>query len=133
MTVISDSKDYMRYGLDNENRIVVKALSDESPQRVVEIGYQADVRNCTFIKLENDNRVYQARGDLREVFSTDTDDIRDKSVLSFNIEETNSVYLSRGGKNLLSIKRRCPPEEKKAKIMHQGGRPGMGKWSITHL
>ena len=95
ITVVSDSKDYIRYGLDEKNMITVKALSGENQQRLIEIGYQADVRNHTFIKLENDTRVFQAREDLRDIFSADIDDIRDKTVLSFNVEEVENIHLTR--------------------------------------
>lgn len=105
ITVVSDSKDYMRYGLDDKNRITVKALSGENPERVVDLGYHTDVRNYTFVKLENDHRVYHARGDLRDVFSTDIDDIRDKTVLNFDSEEIKSVQLSRDGKSLVINKK----------------------------
>ena len=115
MTVVSESKDYMRYGLDDKDRITVKALSGDSPKRLVEIGYQADVQNCTFIKLENDYRVYQAKEDLREVFSTDIDNIRDKSVLSFNIDRIYSVDLSRDGKETVFTKKEVPSKGKENK------------------
>ncbi len=105
MTVVSDSKDYLRYGLDDKTRITVKALSGGNPERTVEIGYQADVRNYTFIKLENDYRVYHAREDLRDIFSTDIDDIRDKTVLAFNAEDIDSVYLSRDGNEFVLNKK----------------------------
>ena len=98
MTVVSDSKDYMRYGLDDKIRITVTALSGENPERVVEIGYQADVQNSTFIKLENDHRVYYARDDLRDIFSTNIDDIRDKAVLSFDADKVGFVQISKDGK-----------------------------------
>ena len=109
-TVVSDSKDYLRYGLDDKTRITVKALSGENPQRVVEIGYQADARNHTFIKLEEDYRVYHAREDLRGIFSTDLDDIRDKTVLSFNMDRVDSVHLSKDGKELDLIKKAITSE-----------------------
>ena len=98
MTVVSDSKDYMRYGLDDKTRITVTALSGENPERLVEIGYQADVQNSTFIKLENDHRVYHARDDLRDIFSTNIDDIRDKAVLSFDTDKVGFVQISKDGK-----------------------------------
>ncbi len=115
MTLVSESKDYMRYGLDDKARITVKALSGNSPKRVVEIGYQADVQNCTFIKLENDYRVYQAKEDLREIFSTDIDNIRDKSVLSFNLDRIYSVDLSRDGKETVFTKKEVPSKGKENK------------------
>ena len=110
MTVVSDSKDYMRYGLDNKNRIIVKALSAGGPQRVVEIGYQTDIRNHTFIKLINDHRVFHAREDLRDIFSTGIDDIRDKTVLSFNVDDVENIYLTGDGKELALTREVLPSE-----------------------
>ena len=108
ITVVSDSEDYMRYGLDDKNRITVKALSGENQQRVVEIGYQTDARNYTFIKLENDTRVFHAKEDLRDIFSTDIDDIRDKTVLSFNVKEVENINLTRDGKELAFNRKEIP-------------------------
>ncbi|MGD9159523.1 MAG: DUF4340 domain-containing protein [Desulfobacteraceae bacterium] len=119
MTVVSDSKDYMRYGLDDKNRIIVKALSGDTPKRMIEIGYHTDVRNYTFIKLEDDYRVYQAREDLRDIFSTDIDDIRDKTVLSFNVQEVENIYLTRDGKELAFNKKEMPSEGEEGKTVIQ--------------
>lgn len=115
VTVVSDSKDYMRYGLDEENRIIVKALSGENPQRVVDIGYQADIRNHTFIKLENDDRVFHAKEDLRDIFSTNIDDIRDKTVLSFDNDMVDSVQITKDGKELAINKKEMPSEGEETK------------------
>ena len=109
--VVSDSKDYLRYGLDDKTLVAVKALSGDNPQREVEIGYQTEVRNNTFIKLENDHRVYHAREDLRDIFSTDIDDIRDKTVLSFNPDKVNSFYLLKDEKEFAFKKKTLPLEE----------------------
>ena len=119
MSVVSDSNDYMRYGLDKKNRLVVKALSGDKPERTIEIGNEAEIRDYTFIKLVNDNRVYHARENLRDIFSTDIDDIRDKTVLSFNIDKTDSVSLTRDGKELVFNKKAIPlkGEEDKNKIV----------------
>ena len=71
----------------------------------------------TFIKLEDDYRVYQAREDLRDIFSTDIDDIRDKTVLSFNSEEVENIYLKRDGKELAFNKKGMPSEEEEGKTV----------------
>ncbi|MBN2420179.1 MAG: DUF4340 domain-containing protein [Deltaproteobacteria bacterium] len=114
-TVVSDSKDYLRYGLDDKTRIAVKALLGETLQRSVEIGYQADIRNHTFIKLEDDHRVYHAREDLRDIFSTRIDDIRDKTVLSFKPDKVDAVYLTKDGKEFAFNKKTITPEGEEVK------------------
>ena len=100
VTVVSDSKDYMRYGLDEKKRVSIKAMSGESFIRTVEAGYQADAHGFTFVKIENDSRVFHAKGDLRDIFTTDMSEIRDKKVVFFESEDINSVELIKEGKTL---------------------------------
>ncbi len=111
MTVASDSKDYMRYGLDEKNRLIVKALSGNTNERVVEIGHESNVHNHTFIKLEDDYRVYQARENLRDIFKTGIDDIRDKNVLFFNGQETESIHLLKDGEEWAFIRSILPSDK----------------------
>ena len=94
VTVVSESKDYMRYGLDEKKRITVNVLSGEKGLRSVEIGNPANVQNHTFIRLGNDTTVYHAREELRDIFTTDLDNIRDKNVISFKIDEVEEVSFS---------------------------------------
>ncbi len=94
MTVVSDSEDYLRYGLDEKKRITVKALSGEKEIRTVDVGNPAGVQNYTFIRLGGDMKVYHAREDLRDIFVTDVDEIRDKNVISFKADEVESISFS---------------------------------------
>ena len=109
-TVASESKDYMRYGLDDKNRIEVITFSGDERKRVIDIGNQADIHNYTFIKLEDDHRVFHAREDLRDTFTTDMDEIRDKAVLSFNPDKIESIRLSKDGKEW-AFNRKVMPSE----------------------
>ncbi len=100
VTVVSDSKDYMRYGLDDKKKLSVKAVSEGSNARSVEIGYQTEIRDFTFLKLENGDRVFHARGDLRDIFTTDMNEIRDKTVISFESKDIGYIELIKDGKKL---------------------------------
>jgi hypothetical protein len=98
MTVVSDSKDYLRYGLDEKKRITVKAISGEKELRTVDVGNAAGVQNYTFIRLGADPVVYHAREDLRDIFVLEVDEIRDKGVISFKPDEVGSISFSGDGK-----------------------------------
>ena len=127
ITVVSDSKDYMRYGLDSKNRIIVKAFSGDKAQRSVDIGYQADIRDYTFLKLEDDYRVYHAKEDLRDIFSTDIDDIRDKTVLSFKVDEIDDVQLLKDGKESYFNRKKVPSDGEENKNETYQWETGDGK------
>lgn len=111
MTVVSDSEDYLRYGLDEKKRITVKALSGEKGLRVVDIGNPAGVQNYTFIRLEDDPVVYHAREDLRDIFVTEVDEIRDKKVISFKANEVESISFSGDGKEWTFTRKAQPQGE----------------------
>lgn len=100
ISVVSDSKSYERYGLDESGRILVKAVSAAGIERSVEIGRSSAGQRHSFIKLENDYRVYNTGKDLSDVFSRDIDDIREKKIAYFDTGEIDAVSLVSGDKRL---------------------------------
>jgi hypothetical protein len=110
MTVVSESKDYLRYGLDEKKRITVKALSGEKGLRTVDIGNPAGVQNYTFIRIEDDLLVYHAREDLRDIFVLDVDEIRDKGVIAFKADEVESISFAGDAKEW-TFTRKTQPQE----------------------
>jgi Domain of unknown function (DUF4340) len=109
MTVVSDSKDYLRYGLDDKKRITVKAIYGEKGLRTADIGNPAGVQNYTFIRIGDDPVVYHAREDLRDIFVTDMDEIRDKNVIAFNADEVEHISFTGDGKDW-AFTRKMPPQ-----------------------
>lgn len=105
ITVVSDSKNYARYGLDDNSRLEVIASSDKGVLRSVKVGFVANGQMATFIKFENDHRVYSAKKDLREIFSMELEDIRDKKVITFDVDEIDSISLVRSGRKLKAVKK----------------------------
>ncbi len=110
MSVISESKNYARYGLDEESSLSVTAAAAGGSQRSFEIGTKPTGQRYTFIKLENDNRVLSARGDLRDIFTTDIDKLRDKKVISFDADEINSIELVTKDRIFTAVRKEKPSE-----------------------
>lgn len=112
MAVVSDSKNYERYGLDEAGKLSVIAATADGAQRSFEIGLRAAGQRHTFIKLENDHRVYNTRHDLRDIFTLDIDDLRDKKVISFDTDEINNIQLITGEKTLAVVRKKIEVEKK---------------------
>jgi hypothetical protein len=93
--MVSDSKSYSRYGLDNDNRITIRIFSGENMKREVELGDITDLGRHTFIKLDNDYRVYHARNNFRDPFSRGIDELRDKTIFSFDQSVINEIEISK--------------------------------------
>ena len=93
--LISESKNYVRYDLNEAKRLAVKAFSGNSLLREFDIGKTAPTYQHTFVKLAGDPNVYHARGYFRTKFDQSVDDLRDQRVLSFEkvqIKDVEIVY-----------------------------------------
>lgn len=109
--MVSDSKNFTRYGLDEENRIIVKAFKDKDLQREVELGNSTDTRRHTFVKLANDHRVYHARDNQRNIFDKDMDEFRYKNILTFDQNEIKEIHLTKDSQSLILTLVQAPSEE----------------------
>ncbi len=98
VTMASDSKNYTRYGLDDDSKIEVSAFSNDSRIRKLDIGYSVSGHDYTFVRLENDHRVYHVKGKARNLFETDLDGLRDKTVLSFDRNSIKSIIMQKDDK-----------------------------------
>lgn len=90
-----------RYDLDPEEAVTVTAYRDETVQRSIVIGKQAPTYFHTYVKLPDDSRVFQTEGDLRSIFATSADQLRDKSVLTFDAEEIRRIEAEVGGERIV--------------------------------
>ena len=98
--MISDSKTFERYGLDEKNKIVVKAFSGDNLERIFELGNSTSSGRQTFIKLAQDYRVYHTGKNLRAQFDKEMDEFRDKTVLSFSVDEIREILIRKGDKSI---------------------------------
>ncbi|NNK85234.1 MAG: DUF4340 domain-containing protein, partial [Desulfobacterales bacterium] len=94
--LVSQSKSYNRYHLDEDNRIKVKAFDKDKIRREFDIGKAAASFRHTFVKISGDERVFHARGSFRGKFDKTVEDLRDKTVLSFKINEIKEIRISKG-------------------------------------
>ena len=68
--LVSESKNYNRYDLDDQNKIQIKAWQGDTLKRDFLVGKTASGSQHTFIKLANDDRVYRAQNNLRAKFES---------------------------------------------------------------
>ncbi|MBW2609209.1 MAG: DUF4340 domain-containing protein [Deltaproteobacteria bacterium] len=109
--LVSESKNYHRYDLDDEKKIAVKAWAGSALKREFETGKGAASYKHTFVRLPGDHRVYHAREYFRGNFDRTVDDLRDKSVLSFEKDEIREIYLNRVDKSITLTQKKIPLEE----------------------
>ncbi len=103
--LVSEARDYGLYGLDNDNKIVVKAWIGNRLKREFEIGKVASTYRHTFVKIAGNYRVYHARGDFRETFDKTAADIRDKRVLSFAEADIQEIDIKTPKKSIVFLKK----------------------------
>jgi len=108
--LVSESKNYKRYNLDEGNKLIVEAWSGDTLRREFEIGKAATTFQHTFVKLSEDHRVYQARGNFRSKFAVSVDNLRDKTVLAFDAEEIQEIRLSKGEQSIVFTRKQVPDE-----------------------
>jgi hypothetical protein len=95
--MVSESKNYTLYDLVGDNKITVKVWTGgDTPVLVFDVGKITNNYRHTFVKLADDFRVYHARSNLRNRFDLTLDNLRDKTVLSFNPAEIKQVRITQG-------------------------------------
>lgn len=120
--LVSESKAYERYQLDDEKKITVKAWTKDKLQREFDIGKEAATFQHTFIRLPGNPNVYHARGDFRRKFDRSADELRDREVLAFDPDTVNSIRVTTGPDTLEITRRETPPKDD-GKTEKEGERP----------
>ena len=110
--LISESKDYIRYDLSDDKKVSVKAWTGDSLSREFEVGKTAPSFQHTFVKLAGDAKVYHARDNFRNKFDQSLNDLRDKSVLSFAVNDIQEVNLTRGSESLMFSRKEASTDKK---------------------
>ena len=107
--MVSESGDYIRYQLDDDHKITVKAHIGEKLTRAFDIGKAAPSYRHTFVRLEGNELVYHARENFRNVFDLSGDDLRDKQVLAFDKGEIQEIRLTKNGRSLVCTRSAASP------------------------
>lgn len=110
--LVSESKSYTLYELDDAHKINVKAWQGEQLKRDFDIGKTAPSFRHTFVRPAGDERVYHGRDNIRFRFEGGVEDFRDKSVLAFDRTEITEIRITKGDATLTFS--RSPAESKEA-------------------
>jgi hypothetical protein len=108
----SEKKDFHRYELDEEKKITVKAYRDDELVREFDIGKISSTYSHTFVKMDDDTRVYHARKSFRSTFDKKVADLRDKSVMTFDNNDITEVKIVQDGETFEFAKKVVQVEEK---------------------
>ena len=106
--LVSESKDYNRYDLHPEKRITVKAWQQAALKRNFDIGKAATSFRHTFVRLNGDSRVFHARDGFRGKFDFTSDDLRDKTVLSFKTTDIQQVQIIKDAHSVKLVRSEVP-------------------------
>ncbi len=108
--LVAESENYAIYDLDGEKRIKLEVYSGPEVSLAVDIGKTAPTHMHTFVRLEGVAGVYQAGGNLRNTFETDASRLRDKTAMSFNLQEVVGMNIM-SGDGSLDLARSSPVTE----------------------
>jgi hypothetical protein len=109
--LVSESKSYERYQLDDKNKIILKAYSNNEVRRELSIGKTAPTNSHTYIRLPGDSKVYLASGDLPRLFMTPVAELRDMLVLGFASEKISSIEIIESEKSTVLTKEALPADK----------------------
>jgi hypothetical protein len=110
--MISESKNYNRYDLDDKKKLTVKAWTGDMVKRSFAIGKVAPSYRHTFVQVGGDHRVYHASGNFRGVFDLNLDSLRDRMVLKFDKAEIQGIRVSKEGTSTSFSRKQIPVEIK---------------------
>lgn len=107
--LVSESKDYDRYQLDEGRKAVIRAYAGAEVRREFSIGKAAPTYNHTYVALPGDERVYLAGGDLPRLFAVQPSEFRDMLVLSLSPRDIERIEIRHRGKVSTIAKSEVPP------------------------
>ena len=106
--LVSEAKDYSRYDLNAEKRIRVKAWMGNTLQRSFDIGKAAPSFRHTFVRLDDDSRIFHASNSFRSKFELTVDSLRDKNVLSFKSAEIHELQINANQTSVKLVRSEVP-------------------------
>ena len=131
--MVSESRNYTPYELDDEKKIAVKAYKEGDVLREFEIGKQASTYGHTFVKIAGDDKVYHAKKSFRGYFEHEIDALRDKTVLTFDKNEISEIAVLSEGREYLFSKKVTVNEPKPAEAESKEAPPTAPEEKIQWL
>jgi hypothetical protein len=108
--LVSESKNYALYELDDAQKTNVKAWQGGQLKRDVDVGKAAPSFRHTFVRLAGDERVFHGRDNFSFRFRTRIEDLRDKTVLAFNRSDIQEIRITQAGTALTLVPAPSPTE-----------------------
>jgi hypothetical protein len=112
-TVVSEAKDYIRYELDDDKKINVKAWQAENLRRNMDIGKTASTFRHTFVKIDKDERVFHARDNFKNKFDQTAEKLRDKKVLAFETADIDEIQITKDNTTMTLARAQATEENAK--------------------
>ena len=112
--LVSESKNYSLYELDEEQKINVKASQGDILKLDIDVGKSASSFRHTFVRPSGDDRVFHAQGNLKNTFDVTVDTLRDKTVLSLKPAEIQQINIIKEQQSLAFTRTQIPVEVKAA-------------------
>ena len=112
--LVSESKNYNLYELDEEQKINVKASQGDNLKLDLDVGKTASSFRHTFVRPSGDERVFHAQGNLKNTFDVTVDTLRDKTVLSIKPDEIQQININQEQQSLAFTRTQIPVEVKAA-------------------
>jgi len=106
--LVSESKNYNLYDLNEDKKLNVKAWQGEDLKRDFDLGKTASSFRHTFVRPAGDERVFHARGNFKNNFDFSVDDLRDKLVLALNPADIQLIQLIKDQQTLTISKSQVP-------------------------
>jgi hypothetical protein len=102
--LVSVTGNYGRYGLDQESRIRVTVFKNDKALRSFDLGKRSPTYSHTFIRINEDDRVFQIPKNPGAVFGLSKEDLRDRVVLSFDPDMITDIRAQGAGWTVTLIK-----------------------------
>lgn len=108
--LVSESKNYALYELDDDHKANVKAWQGGQLKRDFDVGKAAPSFRHTFVRLAGDERVFHGRDNFSFRFRTRIEDLRDKTVLAFSRPDIQEIRITKNGAALTLVPAPAPTE-----------------------
>lgn len=108
--LVSESKNYTLYELDDAQKAGVKAWQGDQLKRDLDVGKAAPSFRHTFVRIAGDERVFHGRDNFSFRFRTRVEDLRDKTMLAFNRQDIQEIQIARDGAAVTLVRAPAPAE-----------------------
>lgn len=127
--LVSATRSYDRYELDDTHRIHVTAFKDGKVLRELSIGKAADTMRHTHVSLSDDPNVYHAQGNFRDDFDKSVADLRDKTVLAFDRDAVTTIAIDVEDDRVTIQKNpAADPDQKSENLTKSEGKEAAPRW-----